>query len=226
MDALAVLESARFEWLGRDHHGDSVLPIQSSLDSDRPSPYLFSQSISVSDALPIVRRAVRIGILNDLGSGSHVDLCVISSDGGVRRWREQLVSSWEADKATQRIKELERVQGDSLDGPDSDNGGGSVGTVTTSSAVFGPAADDIAALSRELLSTCPDDTSNIIISNNDMSKTDTCSGTNTIIEANGVLGRKVFSRRRLVRCLQGGVVKELWMHNTIENDLSMEVEVL
>lgn len=31
------------------------------------------------------------GIMNDLGSGSHVDICVITGTG-IRRWRERLVT--------------------------------------------------------------------------------------------------------------------------------------
>jgi len=45
--------------------------------------------ICVDEAIPIVRRAVRAGIMNDLGSGSHVDICVIQARQ-VRRWREEM----------------------------------------------------------------------------------------------------------------------------------------
>ena len=43
--------------------------------------------IGVEEATNIARKAVQAGILNDLGSGSHVDLCVIKHSE-VERWRE------------------------------------------------------------------------------------------------------------------------------------------
>lgn len=33
------------------------------------------------DAIALVARAIRSGIFNDLGSGSNVDICVITKDG-------------------------------------------------------------------------------------------------------------------------------------------------
>ena len=44
--------------------------------------------ICTEEAVLIVRNAIRSGILNDLGSGSHVDLCVITKEG-IQRWRER-----------------------------------------------------------------------------------------------------------------------------------------
>lgn len=46
--------------------------------------------LSESEAVATVRAAVRAGILNDLGSGSHVDICVIDRAQGTRQWRERL----------------------------------------------------------------------------------------------------------------------------------------
>jgi 20S proteasome subunit beta 2 len=40
-----------------------------------------SKAMSTEEALTVVRRAVRSGIVNDLGSGSHVDLCIVSANG-------------------------------------------------------------------------------------------------------------------------------------------------
>lgn len=44
--------------------------------------------VLISDAIEVVRKAVSAGILNDLGSGSHVDLCVIEKYGATT-WRER-----------------------------------------------------------------------------------------------------------------------------------------
>ena len=41
-------------------------------------------------AVAAVRAAVRAGILNDLGSGSHVDICCIDRRAGFVLWREPL----------------------------------------------------------------------------------------------------------------------------------------
>eukprot|EP01031_Cornospumella_fuschlensis_P037244 gene37244-45212_t len=89
-DAISVLET---------QCADKARPSQSHLDIDT---YV---DISVEEGIEIVRKAVQAGILNDLGSGSHVDLCVIDS-AEVRMWRERLVSSWEQDK----LAEHETIQ--------------------------------------------------------------------------------------------------------------------
>jgi 20S proteasome subunit beta 2 len=81
-DALAVLEQARRDWLKGAE--TSTVP-------------LFVENVNVKDAVATVRRAVQAGILNDLGSGSHVDLCVITAEGS-RTWRETQVSSWDKDR--------------------------------------------------------------------------------------------------------------------------------
>jgi hypothetical protein len=81
-DALAVLEQARRDWLNGAE--TSTVP-------------LFVENVNVKDAVATVRRAVQAGILNDLGSGSHVDLCVITAEGS-RTWRETQVSSWDKDR--------------------------------------------------------------------------------------------------------------------------------
>lgn len=97
MDALAVLENARFQWLrgkqGESRQNDS-LPNHVDFDhgivgsaDDHP----FSRSITVAEAVAMARNAVQAGILNDLGSGSHVDLCIIRREG-VQQWRERLIN--------------------------------------------------------------------------------------------------------------------------------------
>ncbi|RYH12449.1 hypothetical protein EON65_38300 [archaeon] len=81
-DAVSVLETLC---------ADKSRPSHSHLDIDT---YV---DISVQEGIEVVRKAVQAGILNDLGSGSHVDLCVIDATE-VQMWRERLVSSWEQDK--------------------------------------------------------------------------------------------------------------------------------
>ena len=54
----------------------------------------YIEPINCTVALPIIRKAVQSGIKNDLGSGSHVDICIITSTQ-VDRWRERLVSQFE-----------------------------------------------------------------------------------------------------------------------------------
>lgn len=83
VDAIAVLESARRKWGPPKtisfQDGESCLEQQ-------------VENVDAEDAVSAVRNAVQAGILNDLGSGSHVDICVIKRDE-VRRWREELKTS-------------------------------------------------------------------------------------------------------------------------------------
>ncbi len=46
-------------------------------------------NMDVDQAVKVVRQAVKAGIMNDLGSGSSIDLVVIQSNR-VRQWREEL----------------------------------------------------------------------------------------------------------------------------------------
>jgi 20S proteasome subunit beta 2 len=41
----------------------------------------FKEDMSKADAMALVAAAIRSGVYNDLGSGSNVDLCVITRDG-------------------------------------------------------------------------------------------------------------------------------------------------
>lgn len=71
LDALAVLENSCHQYK-MDKSGTSL-------------------DMSIEEATMVVRKAVQAGILNDLGSGSHVDLCCIEGNHGkVRQWREEL----------------------------------------------------------------------------------------------------------------------------------------
>lgn len=80
-DALAVLETSCAGLVSASQMGEVVE----------------ATNLTVSEAIDIVRKAVQAGIINDLGSGSHVDLCVITKDE-VRLWRERLLSAWDEDR--------------------------------------------------------------------------------------------------------------------------------
>ena len=68
-------------------------------------------SIRVEDAVDIIRKAVKSGIMNDLGSGNCLDICIIKSSG-VNRWRERVEGKDEvANKDSTNICE-ERQKGD------------------------------------------------------------------------------------------------------------------
>jgi hypothetical protein len=71
------------------------------------------ENINTDEAIASVRKAVQAGILNDLGSGSHVDLLVIQKDK-VRGWREKLVSSWEKDKEIESQTNLNETNTDNI----------------------------------------------------------------------------------------------------------------
>lgn len=51
----------------------------------------FMEDITVEEGVEVVRQAAQAGILNDLGSGSDIDICVITRDD-VRLWREEAKS--------------------------------------------------------------------------------------------------------------------------------------
>jgi 20S proteasome subunit beta 2 len=76
-NALAILE--------KFHH-------EISENSNHPSNDLENGvlNISVDLAMKVVKEAILAGIVNDLGSGSHVDICVITYDGA-HYWRDHLL---------------------------------------------------------------------------------------------------------------------------------------
>jgi len=211
MDALAVLDNARYHWEQREKSSQANnSTVNDSTNNNNTTPKdvfqyhnnhtVFSCCISVSDAVSIVRNAVQAGILNDLGSGSHVDLCVITS-GQVKQWRESLVSSWETDrlirngfKSVRNEEEVQQVDvGVSLDG---------LSTVSSTNDVHFDHSNGTSS------------------DNNDNS------GSSSVGVSNDVLGKRIFSRKRLVKRLHDGVIKEDWQDTSIEVDLSMEVEVI
>jgi 20S proteasome subunit beta 2 len=100
-DAIAILETQREIWNNR-----------TELVTNRNDKYM--ENINTDEAIASVRKAVQAGILNDLGSGSHVDLLVIQKDK-VRGWREKLVSSWEKDKEIESQTNLNETNTDNID---------------------------------------------------------------------------------------------------------------
>lgn len=50
----------------------------------------YKEDMSREEAMALVARSIRAGIFNDLGSGSNVDLCVITKDGTeyLRNWEK------------------------------------------------------------------------------------------------------------------------------------------
>lgn len=59
---------------------DAMAILESSLGA-------LNGNITVDRAVEIIRQSVKAGIMNDLGSGSHIDICAIKSCE-VKRWRE------------------------------------------------------------------------------------------------------------------------------------------
>jgi len=78
IDAISTLETMRHHW---------GPPLSLSFRDDSFCLEQTVENIYVDDAINAVRMAVRAGIINDLGSGSDVDICVIQKTG-IRRWRE------------------------------------------------------------------------------------------------------------------------------------------
>ena len=80
IDALSTLESRRKIW-------------GSPIENEDTEDYLrerrtLCENVLVDDAVQVVREAVRSGVMNDLGSGSYVDICIIQGPKDVQFWRE------------------------------------------------------------------------------------------------------------------------------------------
>jgi hypothetical protein len=95
-----------------DEHSTAL--VSSSLDNQ-----LFRQDISVEEGIVAVRQAVRAGIMGDLGSGSHVDMCVIT-ESGVNSWRETMESRWDSESSNRNTEFLKSM-------PSADIGANSLG---------------------------------------------------------------------------------------------------
>ena len=77
IDALSSLEAYRSIW------GPPIEKLVLGAESNT-----LMENISVEEAINVVREAVKSGVMNDLGSGSFIDICVIKDDGEVHKWRE------------------------------------------------------------------------------------------------------------------------------------------
>lgn len=55
----------------------------------------YKEDLTKEEGMDLVARAIRSGIYNDLGSGSNVDLCIITKDG-VRSSPQQCDSAEQA----------------------------------------------------------------------------------------------------------------------------------
>lgn len=87
IDALSSLESRRKLW-GTPIENDSKGGAMESLRERRS----LCENVEVNEAVRVVREAVRSGVMNDLGSGSFVDICIIRGPDNVEFWRENAES--------------------------------------------------------------------------------------------------------------------------------------
>ena len=125
-DAIALLETAKEQWRLSSLSGK---PEQLKVGDD----IRFVEDVGIDAAVRAVRQAVHAGIMNDLGSGSHIDICVIHKSG-VRQWRESLSTEWDQRKAEDNDSRSAQfsLSGDSAEGQDNsvamtDNDDGSLG---------------------------------------------------------------------------------------------------
>lgn len=88
-DAIAVLESYCRKW---DKFQIS--------DSNT-----YRVNTTVGEATTAVRKAIQAGILNDLGSGSNVDICILSK-GGCQMWREQFQAPYDSFQRQRKLSKL------------------------------------------------------------------------------------------------------------------------
>ena len=72
-------------------------------------------SIYIEEAVDIIRKAVKSGIMNDLGSGNSLDICIIKEDG-VKKWRERIV-----DGDDDRLNDGSNISKDGEQGDDDAN---------------------------------------------------------------------------------------------------------
>lgn len=96
VDAISVLELAHQKWCnaeasvkeGNDSDEDRITNTKQR-GGNGDHPLGFQENVTVENAIDSIRRAVQAGILNDMGSGSHIDYCIIKKTE-VKRWREKL----------------------------------------------------------------------------------------------------------------------------------------
>lgn len=248
-DALAVLESERRLYRIKNNRNkvskDDIGNSQASSDANKEicgeSSCDFDveqavqeghcEDITVEEAVNIVRKAVRSGILNDLGSGSHVDLCVISFDGGVvtgsnmgslgncnvRQWREEAVSNWDADRISRSFTSDPTTSSSSsaniaeptCGAADSNSCAGNFASADAKAAAVVHVEDNI---SKENL---PEAFQGNSAPDRNNSTSDASS-----------LGRRIFSRVRSVKRLIGSKVVEINDTVPVDEVVALNVELL
>ena len=77
IDALSTLEAYRSKW------GPPIETWHQEAESNA-----LVENVSVEEAIVVIRESVKSGVMNDLGSGSFIDICVIKESGDVQKWRE------------------------------------------------------------------------------------------------------------------------------------------
>ena len=204
---------------------------------------IYKEQINVSDAIPIIRRAVQAGILNDLGSGSHVDFCVVTYNY-TKQWREYLLSTWDdnrlnkstiimnyndnKEKLRKGIDNYERVS--SSDGSSSSSSRSGSSSSSNSSDDGGNSSSD----SSDYDVICSDDNYNC--TSTATTTASTTSNTVSTVSANidnssteTLLGRRIFSKQKLIkRLVKGKMIEELTDNDTyfLDQDLSLNIQLV
>jgi hypothetical protein len=111
INAIAVLEHILYS--RRDTMPNQLANSSLSMTPNKLSKEAYYENIELEDAVEAVRKAVRAGIMNDLGSGSHVDICVITRENA-SLWRERMVSSWESDMMSRTARPDEGNRSDNM----------------------------------------------------------------------------------------------------------------
>ncbi len=105
LDAIAVIEAQLQHYRSRNNNKNDIN------NNENDNNYY----LSLDEGIQIARQAVRAGIMNDMGSGSNIDFCVIQKDS-VRQWRE--LSKYNNQKASiSNINNNGNGNGSGLDGP-------------------------------------------------------------------------------------------------------------
>lgn len=203
---------------------------------------VYKEQINVIDAIPIIRRAVQAGILNDLGSGSHVDFCVVTYNY-TKQWREYLLSTWDDNRLNKSTiimnynddKEnlrngmggYERVSsndGSSNSSDSSDDDGGNNNSDGNNRSVYDVICSDNNNIYNSTATTVSDTTSS-----NTANTTTTISASNDNSSTETLLGRRIFSKQKLIkRLVKGKMIEEMTDNNTyfLDQDLSLNIQLV
>jgi len=206
INALSVLESERRKYRLRNLSATAIsadIGVASADVDNMANNAIFEghcENITVSEAINIVRKAVRSGILNDMGSGSHVDLCVLTnSNSSIGSVGSGVGGSGSGGSIT--------------DGASGNSGGG----------VFVRQWREKmdSTWSADRISTGITSTSTTVASDHEKSAADT---TNTTTDLSSALGKRIFSRIRPVRRILHDTVQESDEYNHIDDFVSFNVE--